>query len=228
MHFNRDEPLIEFVGLPGAGKSTIAQALPPHWRGRGTTAVPPATLHARLRICRVALPLFISNRPLYANDFNRLSKLGSEFRFYEAETVAPLVLDQGMIQKLWSTLHGRRQFSERAVEYFVAAFADQAADVIVWIATPPEEAARRIVARVHGNSRFDGLRLPEITAELNRSQDIYRLLMRMIRKHSTSHVIELTGSEGVEENAASVVACVARLNAARTTSAERGNPPNKE
>ena len=115
----RANPVIEFVGLPGSGKSTITRALPAEWpnsRSNDPAALP---LSRRLAFYRDALPFMLSLRPLAAEDAHRLRKLAAELRYYERPAPAPLVIDQGMIQKLWSILLDRQRYDAAALERLV-------------------------------------------------------------------------------------------------------------
>ena len=209
----RAEPVIEFVGLPGAGKSTITRALPPEWPTSRNTNPAPLPLSRRLWIYRQALPFMLSLRPLAWKDFDRLRKLGSELRFYERDAKGPLVIDQGMIQKLWSILLDRTGYSQPALERLVVALGPTAADLVVWLGTPPELAAERLIARNGGNARLQKRPEAEMRAGLATGQQLYEMLMRLYRRHAACRVIELSGTEPVEVSAATVTAAVTQLRA---------------
>jgi hypothetical protein len=207
----RANPVIEFVGLPGAGKSTITRALPASWPTSRNTDPPALPLARRLRFFSCALPFMLSLRPLEAEDAARLARLAAELRFYERAAAGPLVIDQGMIQKLWSILYGRRRHSAAALQRLVVALAPSAPDLIVRLATPPELAAERLVGRNGGNSRLQKLPPAEMLWGLEAGQALYATLMDLYRQHSASRVLELSGTDPVEESAARVVAAVSAL-----------------
>ena len=207
----RANPVIEFVGLPGAGKSTIAGALPAHWPKSPEARLPALPLARRLAIGRAALPLMLSLRPLRAKDVRRLAKIAAELRFYERAAKGPLVIDQGMIQKLWSILLERRQHGHAALERLVAALAPSAPDLVVVLATPPEVAAQRLLTRNSGNARLQKRSPEQMMAGLVAGQAIYRQLLDLHHRHCDSQVLELSGEDPVAASAARVVAAVDAL-----------------
>lgn len=205
----RADPVIEFVGLPGAGKSTISRALPATWPTSRNTDPAPLPLARRLWLYRHALAFMLSLRPLQWKDVTRLRRLAAELRFYERAAGAPLVIDQGMIQKLWSILLDRKSHSPAALERLVAALAPSAADIIVWLGTPPDLAAERLITRNGGNSRLQKRSEDEMKAGLVAGQGLYAMLMGLYGRHATIRVLNLAGTDPVEVNAARVVAAVA-------------------
>ena len=211
----RANPVIEFVGLPGAGKSTITRALPALWPTSRNTDPAALPFARRVAFYRHALPFMLSLRPLQAADPMRMTRLADELRFYQRAAEGPLVIDQGMIQKLWSLLLDRTSHSAAALEALVAAFAPSAADLVVWLGTPPEVAAERLLARNGGNSRLQKRAAPDMMQGLVAGEACYAMLMDLLGRHATSRVLRLSGFEPVQESAARVVAAVAELTAAR-------------
>lgn len=209
----RADPVIEFVGLPGAGKSTITRALPASWPTSRNTDPPALPLARRLALYRAALPFMLSLRPHAVEDVNRLAKIAAELRFYERPAGAPLVVDQGMIQKLWSILLERRSYDPAGLERLVAALGPSAPDIIVWLGTTPEVAAERLLNRNGGNSRLQKRPPHEMKVGLVAGQGLYAVLMELYRRHTASQIIELTGLEPVEDTVAKVVAAVAAFGA---------------
>ncbi|PZF75538.1 hypothetical protein DK847_16975 [Aestuariivirga litoralis] len=220
----RANPVIEFVGLPGAGKSTITRALPAHWPTSRNTDPAPLPLPRRLAVYRAALPFMLSLRPLETMDARRLTRLAAELRFYEREAAGPLVIDQGMIQKLWSLLLDRRSHDPAALDRLVAALAPTAADLIVCLNTPPALAAERLIARNGGNSRLQKRPEDEMRQGLVSGQALYGMLMDLYRHHSAGRVLELSGHDPVEVSAAKVMAAVSEIRqAAAKRQGKHGN-----
>jgi len=164
----------------------------------------------------------LSLRPLAAKDARRLAKIAAELRFYEREATGPLVIDQGMIQKLWSTLHGRRHYSAAALDRLMASFAPSAPDLMVVVGTPPEVASARLDARRHGNARLQRLPPSERLPGLVAGQARYELLLELYRRHCGGQVLELSGTDTVAESAAQVVATLGRLGNTAERSAVSG------
>jgi hypothetical protein len=207
----RAEPVIEFVGLPGAGKSTITRALPPEWPTSRNTDPAPLPLLRRVWLYRHALGFMLSIRPLEWKDIGRLAKLAAELRYYERGAAAPLVIDQGMIQKLWSILLDRDRYSPAALERLVAALAPTAADLVVWLSTPPDVAAQRLASRNGGNSRLQKRPDEEMKVGLVVGQSLYVTLVDLYSRHAACQVLHLSGTDPVEVSAAKVKAAVDEL-----------------
>ncbi|WP_374332647.1 AAA family ATPase [Aestuariivirga sp.] len=210
---HRADPVIEFVGLPGSGKSTITRALPQAWPTSRNTDPPPLPLARRLQVYGAALPFMLSLRPLEAEDTTRLRRIAGELRFYERPAPGPLVIDQGMIQKLWSILLDRRSYSAAALQRLVAALAPSAPDLIVHLGTPPDVAAERLVSRNGGNSRLQKLPPDQMRKGLVAGEALYARLLGLYRRHAASRVLELSGADPVAESAARVMAAVEDLRA---------------
>lgn len=207
----RANPVIEFVGLPGAGKSTITRALPAHWPTSRNTDPAPLPLPRRLAVYRTALPFMLSLRPLETMDARRLTRLAAELRFYEREAAGPLVIDQGMIQKLWSILLSRRTYSGEALSRLVAVLAPSAPDLLVVLGTTPQVAAQRLATRNAGNARLQKLPRQEMEQGLVAGQALYATLLDLYRRHSSARLLELSGLDPVEVSATQVMNAVRDL-----------------
>lgn len=205
----RAEPIIEFVGVPGAGKSTIARALrpllPPGTLG---LQLPPAGFRASPAFLARASAFLLSLRPFEANDLHRMVRLAEAHRVYLRPLPAPLLLEQGIIQRLWALLADRRAYSEAALEALVALLAGAAPDVIVRLRTAPAIAAARIGERPHGNSRYEDMDAATATARLGPADALYDRLVGLYRRHSTAAVIELSGTDTVAHNVARLAAFI--------------------
>lgn len=130
----------------------------------------------------------------YTNDFNR-----------------PLILDQGMVQRIWSILVWREGFDRAELERLVQSLAPLSPTLIVWIRIPVEVAVRRVAERPHGRSRFDKRPIRDIHEELSKEERNFELLLGLFRLHTQSEVLEVSGEVGPEQLAAEVLAYMRRM-----------------
>jgi hypothetical protein len=173
--------LVELVGLPGAGKSTLAEALLGELAARGAClrAVPRVGAAATRRVERArALVAAGLARPRLAaaalclagpdrSGLGRLVHLLGRVEQAEAlaaEPAALVLLDEGPVQALWALATPGSARTLRRARALAADLLPRGRSVLVWLETPPAEAAARLSARSHAGarSRFDG----RSTAEL--------------------------------------------------------------
>jgi len=153
----------------------------------------------------------LSLRPLAAKDVDRLRRLAAELRFYEQPAAGPLVIDQGMIQKLWSILLERRSHSAAALDRLMAFLAPAAPDLLIVLGTPPQRAAERLASRNGGNARLQKRPPEAMMAGLEAGAALYAMLLDLHRRHAASRVLHLSGEDPVEVSAARVLDAVAGL-----------------
>jgi hypothetical protein len=200
--------IIEFAGLPGVGKSTIACAFRPLLADVRGPQVPAASRRASARVYGAAASLLLSLRPLSFNDLHRCLKIIEAYNVYRHGLGAPLLLEQGLIQRLWSAIADRTRYSPQMLEAFVGILAEAPPDVIVWVKTAPQIAARRIIARPRGNSRYERMAEPAIIDRLEAAGQVYETLVGLYRRHSGAAILELSGEDPVNGNVARVAAFV--------------------
>jgi thymidylate kinase len=95
-------------------------------------------------------------------------------------------------------------FSERRLEDLVAALSPFVADHLVWLAVPHDVAARRIVRRRGGNSRFDGAELASVVARLENLESVYQKIIALFRRHGDLAVTPLEGEAPLQSNARAI------------------------
>lgn len=202
----RANPIIEFVGLPGAGKSTIAGAFRHFLPGALGPQLPPAPFRGSRALLFSAAALMFSLRPFQLNDLHRTIRLVQAHRVYEKGLPAQLLLEQGLIQRLWAMIADRSFYSDEKLERLVKVMGRCAPDVIVRVNTPHDIAASRIQARPHGNSRYERMSRADIVPRLAPADAIYDRLVALYRRHSTADIIEVSGTDPVEDNARRIAA----------------------
>jgi hypothetical protein len=194
------QPIIEFVGVPGAGKSTLTRVFR---QGFADTLGPELGAASRLgsaRLYAAAAAFFLSLRPLSANDAHRCFKIIEAYNVYRHGLAAPLVLDQGLIQRLWSAVTDRERFSQDRLEALTRILAEAPPDVIVRVNTPPATAAERILSRTGGNSRYERMAREDLVQRLAPANATYDMLVEQFRRHSSVAILEIPGEAPVDEN----------------------------
>lgn len=236
------EPLIlEFVGLSGAGKSTVANALVEKLRQRnyrcahrhmiGGQELSRAVHFRRLgwyllshpRVLRAAARLGLPAARKGA------SRLREALRFhiwsYRLTLARKLgidivVLDQGVVQEAWGLMVRQPGWDRTALQ---AAVEDvirgtPAAYAMVYFEVDRETATRRIAARSDGESRFDQLPQPEMQQLLDHHAPDLRLMYDTVLRSLNLPSLPVDGSRPVAELVTEIAAFVeARLRLIRAS-----------
>jgi hypothetical protein len=194
--------VIELAGLPGAGKSSLAKAVSIPHAGRADLS----WLEARLAgpmwpVAMATLRLLFSIRPLKLRHVVRAAKLIATLRFYGPSRHRFVILDQGIVQKLWSLVIETGTYSDEYLEEVVTALVPFTADHLIWISVQPDVAAQRIVNRKGGKSRFDGGQLSNVVARLEGLRSTYDKIISQFEKHAHLPVLRLNGQQPLSENA---------------------------
>jgi thymidylate kinase len=209
----RADPVIEFVGVPGSGKSTIARAFRPLLPNALGLQLPRAAFRGSPVLLAHAAALLMSLRPFRANDIHRMVRIVEAQRVYAQPLSAPLLLEQGLIQRLWAILADRESYSESRLDSLIGVMAKAPPDIIVRVNTPYAVAASRIQARSVGNSRYERLAEAEIIARLGPADAIYDRLVGLYRRHAAAAIIDVAGTDPVEHNVARIAAFLAESRA---------------
>lgn len=172
--------LVELVGLPGAGKTAVAEdvlralaaqglscATRQDFRKNGRIARVAARLAARVRRpapAAAALRLALSVRPFDAARM-RHALLASNWAFHFEDVYRNgwdrVLLDQGIVQEVWSALVSSRDWDQNAVQRLLGAIflGAPVTPAFVYFHIEPVVALQRIRHRPSTRSRFD--RMPE-------------------------------------------------------------------
>lgn len=196
--------IVECVGLPGAGKTTVCKmVLEPHG-GKGT--VPLTAMRPNRAVLRVAWHIFalcLTARPFDLKRLTRAFNLVLFLRHYEHRDLM-ILLDQGIVQKVWSILADSAHHSSRRLDQAIASLLPFAPDWVVWLETPPDAAAQRLGARVGGNSRYDTLPLDEVLQQFANRQTLLRKLTEQFCNTGRARLLEIDGTHSAVANAARI------------------------
>lgn len=183
-------PVVELVGLPGSGKTTLEHGLKrPHL---GRTEVPfwktPLGLPA-LKVLWCALALAVETRPFAFTRIRRAFAVFLMLRCYRQRRVDLVVLDQGLVQKVWSLIVEARHVPQKRLSDLISACAAFGPVLLVFLKASPALAADRISKRPAGNSRFDGIPIGESEmAALKHGISVYNTLLSSWPAQTSSEI----------------------------------------
>jgi thymidylate kinase len=196
--------IIECVGLPGSGKTTVCKlVLEPY----GSKGVVPLTA---LRISGAILwagwhifALCLTARPFDLKRLKRALNLILFLRHYEHRDLK-ILLDQGIVQKVWSILADATHHSSEQLRRVLTGFMPFAPDWVVWLETPIDIAAWRLGTRVDGESRYDSLGPDEVLRQLTARRALLRDLTEQFCSAANARLIEIDGTQPAAANAAKI------------------------
>lgn len=202
---------IELFGLPGAGKTTLIDAIgedpglktrlaiAEEWRRKSVlrklgyfirTLFDPPLIAA-------AIQLVFTARLTRGESLWRLLRLITMKHWWLSHS-GVLLFDQGALQSIWSVLFASKRTSpdpEAITRLIRALFTGMQAQIIV-IEVDKSLAASRIVARTDGTSRFDGLALEVVEKNVERSISLVHAIVAAARAAGID-VQTLDGAEPV-------------------------------
>jgi hypothetical protein len=204
--------LIELVGAPGVGKSTLAKAvcaraevrtrhqLSADWHRQ---SLPSRAIHigrgfARPKRLIAAARLAFSCRLHDRGSIGRLLRVIAKSEWLSSRS-GPVVLDQGFLQDLWSILYmgGCNGPNPAHLSPFLRSVLPRDDMIVVLIAVDPNTEFERIRRRSGGHSRFDGLSQLELETSIERAARLPEAIASAARRAGIE-VVELDGSEGID------------------------------
>lgn len=233
----RPRPLIvEFAGLPGAGKTALSRAVAHRLRQRGIPVIetgvcfPNTSSIVRARKTLRVLTEIL-RRPGYAHRCARavwgsrqrsvldaiktlhnwlfVSRLMRETRAGDCV----LLLDQGLYQALWSIGYSARNGH---LSTMAAALSDGFArpNLVVIVETSPETAAHRLTTRPHGGSRLERARDldPAFGGAVRRWDELKELIVRLAAEPGQPDVAVVDNSvDGIQVDVSTLAQDIERL-----------------
>lgn len=229
------EPLvIEFVGLSGAGKSTIADTLftrlgqqgkrCAHRHMIGGQELPRREHYRRLGQFLVTHPRVLAGAARLGLPAVRLgaSRLREALRFHVWSYRLALgrklgydiiILDQGVIQEGWGLMLRQTGWSHHAVTTAVVDViaGAEAHYALVYFEVDRGVAAQRIAIRELGESRFDGMRLSEATQLLALHEPTLRSLYDGVVRKLELPSLRVDAGKSVEDLVSEISAFIDQL-----------------
>ena len=212
--------LIEFFGIPGAGKSTLVKAASEHadvrtrhqisdsWNHRSLIDRSANLARSYLKLDRIGRVMRFAAGARIANgdSLRRLLRLVGKMDRLRLEN-GTVLLDQGPLQELWSILYanGSGGTSTKRLAALIRSLYAGMETCILFIDVDPRTASERIGGRSHGHSRLDGLSDREIRDELARTAHLPAQIIEAAILAGLQ-VKVLDGSAPVEELVSATVA----------------------
>jgi thymidylate kinase len=193
--------LLEFYGLPGAGKTTISRYLSDQLRQNNIRSCLFAELYAEInkktkRYLRLsALIKMLGNfkfivsymwttRSLDIADYKRWITLWIHYKWTQylllhyANTYDIIIFDQWVIQDLWSLFVFKRTWDDKVIYNFISTLNYK--PYFVYCGIPVETACERIKERSCDGSRFKGNEITEIRRRLEPNYEVMQRIHHII------------------------------------------------
>lgn len=229
--------LVEFFGLPGAGKTTVAEAVMSELRERGVCIIGRSDISRlwrgasrteRVLVASQLLLFLLRCYPAFRRNFMSIRPLSSEvvkriLRLPFPELLLRktllnlegevLLLDQATLQDIWSIAVGTDFQQMNAVSTLVGdifAINEDVRRAFVYFEIDVSAAAKRIDGRTHGKSRFDKMGLQQIESALHTEAGRMRSLADVIYSSSWPS-LTVDGRDAMHPKVASVATWIQGL-----------------
>lgn len=226
--------VVEFVGLPGSGKSTVCHRVKALLAQAGMAASTTADFVAWSASLGKAYKLWLMLRsPLrtvchlvrgvrFWLSLDRRTSASlrrvllapmiarSLERFLESESAPLALLDQAGVQGVWSIGALARDWDREALAGLLRSAAADASRLYVCLTADAAFASRNIAARSGGDSRFDALAAPQTEEALHVAQPLMTGIFRWIEARG-GNVLVLDAAADVEAKARAVAEQVRNL-----------------
>ena len=216
---------VEFTGLPGAGKSTLANDTIEHFNARGIACYDYDQVFRKSGIANkwlISVFYYLKNFNLFfflllytlrssparasilrynLIRFIELLKLIVVLETYQKRLESPalFIFDQGIIQCLWSVISMGGSVNHGLLKRALAAKKNILPELVIHVDVDPLLAIKRIGNR---NSKciFDHLDPAECSELFNKQKDNYRVLLKAVKNINNSEVFNVNGNEEIENN----------------------------
>jgi thymidylate kinase len=225
----KKSPLIfEFAGLPGAGKSTIARALVDDLKktefkyyfhfssqARHQSEIPKYQkklmtfynlLYAIVRYPRVAFNASIyvlKTKPFNLKRFQRVSKLLLKLNRTKkliSEEHDIIVLDQGIIQNIWSLAAIGNLPKEKYISRILKSTVDVLKIIFIYVEVDVETAIKRINLRMSSDSRFDKFASSDSLLILENQNNFFEHVMSKSDHIEGLAYLAISGNDPIDKN----------------------------
>ncbi len=175
--------IIEFLGVPGSGKSTIAgklteelqyldrKSIVNEWKARSAPVKAWCIARSLLDFQMLAASIGIARgaRLISRPSLGRLVRVIGK-RHWVKTRHGPLLLHQGYLQDIWSilTFNDNEDVDQACVADFLSALYDGTDATLIYLDVDPQTATNRIIGRRDGNSRLDDLAEEQISRLLEK------------------------------------------------------------
>lgn len=228
--------VIEFIGLPGAGKTTIAQSAIEELTGVGyrcfslSTLKDPEspakksggffsklkTLHNFAFACVVyrqlamnALLYTLHMKPFSPGNLRRFLILLVRLRFMRSlmkEGYDLIILDQGLIQYIWSIAVTNQQPNrDKYLARVLKSILDEISLFVIMVDVETELAIERITRRPTMRSRFDWMSPSQAETMLSRHKDMFAEIVDAADNFRKTGYLNVNGSRPIKINVELIV-----------------------